>query len=100
MKGGKYKVKRYQRLRSKLKAAGIDQIYLAEKLGRSISYVSSRFRGVGGWASDEMYHIMDWIGESYENLHLIFPPDGIDRPEGPKAAEPKEVLYRLIPVTQ
>ena len=43
--------------------------------------------------------MLDWIGEPEEQLHVIFPPDGIDRPEEPKAAA-REVLYRLIPVEQ
>ncbi len=92
-------MKRYKRLREGLKARGIDQIFLAQKLGRSISYVSSRFRGVDGWTSREMYQIMEWIGEPEEHLHVIFPPEGIDKPEVPKTAA-KEVLYRLIPVEQ
>lgn len=92
-------MKRYKRLREGLKARGIDQLFLAQKLGRSISYVSSRFRGVDGWTSREMYQIMEWIGEPEERLHVIFPPDGIDKPEAPKAAA-KEVLYRLVPVEQ
>ena len=99
IEGSVYKVRRYQRLRSKLKARGIDQAYLAQKLGRSLSYVSSRFRGVDGWTSREMYLMLDWIGEPEERLHVIFPPDGIDKREEPKAAA-REVLYRLIPVEQ
>ena len=50
-------MKRYKRLREALKARGIDQLFLAQKLGRSISYVSSRFRGVDGWGDVSDYGV-------------------------------------------
>lgn len=68
--------KTYRVLRGYLTAAGIEQIYLAEQMGVSLSYVSSRITGKAPWDLEDMYFIMDMLHLSYDKLHIVFPKNG------------------------
>lgn len=68
--------KAFRVLRGKLQSAGIDQLYLAEQLDRSVGYISRCMNAQAPWRVDEMYTIMTLINEPIENLHIIFPRDG------------------------
>lgn len=68
--------KAYRVLRAYLTAAGIEQAYLAEQMGVSLSYVSSRITGKAPWDQEDMYFIMDLLHIPYDKLHIVFPKDG------------------------
>ena len=68
--------KTYRVLRGYLTAAGIEQTYLAEQMGVSLSYVSSRITGKAPWDLDDMYFILDMLHIPHDKMHLVFPKDG------------------------
>lgn len=69
---------RFNYLRRRLSAHGIDITYLCELLGREYSYTNDRLRGYAPWSQKDQYIIMEAVNEPAENLHLMFPKDGID----------------------
>ncbi len=54
----------------------IDQITLAEILGRCIAYVSQRMTAKKPWDLDDMYKIMDTFSIPYSQMHIYFPKNG------------------------
>ena len=79
--------KRYKKLRGYLDMCDYDQPYVAERLGRSVAYVSLRYTGNKPWVQDDMYALMDMIERPYSELHEIFPPNGIDQEKDKKDAD-------------
>ena len=88
---------RYAKLRGALKSHGIEQIDVAKALERSVCYVSHRYTGREPWKQDEMYQLMEIIGEPYERIYEFFPPGGIEK-NVIKKAERTPIVYQLIPV--
>lgn len=88
---------KYAKLRGALKSLGIEQIDVAEALGRSTCYVSHRYTGREPWKQDEMYKMMELINEPVERIHEFFPPDGIEK-KSAKTAERAAIFYQLVPV--
>jgi len=68
--------KAFRVLRGYLTAAGIDQRYLANQMGVSISYVSSRITARSPWDADDMYFIMDMLNIPHDQMNVLFPKDG------------------------
>lgn len=66
----------FRKLRGKIVAVGIDQIYLGEKLGLCESSVSARMTGKIDWRLNEMYAVLDLIHEPPETLNVYFPRNG------------------------
>ncbi len=71
-------MRHYAFLKERLRRLDIRRTDLAEHIGRSEAYVSMRMGGNGAWGLDEMYKILDLIGEKEEALHFVFPRDGIN----------------------
>lgn len=69
-------MKPYSYLRGKLNEFDIEQRYLAELLNRSLWYVVERLAGRSPWGQDDMYKLMEIIGEPDDMLHNYFPPKG------------------------
>ena len=69
--------KRYSKLRGALVAKSIDQEYLAEKLNRSVWYVTQRMCGHDDWTLGEMYALMDLLRIPYSEMHEYFPKEGL-----------------------
>lgn len=67
----------YRVLRRELKEAGLDTAYLAQRMGRSASYVNLRFRAVYPWDQDDMYQIMDLLHLDYDQIPVVFPLKGM-----------------------
>ncbi len=66
--------KTYIGLLQKMVELGIDRQYIAEYIGKSISYVDARFRGSGSWTVDEMYKLAVLFKIPVERLIDYFPP--------------------------
>lgn len=86
--------KTYTRLIRMLQANGYDQPAVAEQLGLGVSSVSRRYRGKDPWHLDEMYKLMDLLNEPYENLHKLFPKNGIE--ENVKTEEEQTELDDML----
>lgn len=69
--------KRFAKLRGALTARSIEQDYLANKLGRSISYVTARMCGHADWSQRDQYALMDLLRIPYNEMHEFFPKEGI-----------------------
>lgn len=87
----------YQKLRGRLKEYGIEQKYLAELLGVSVSYLSARYSGREPWQQDHMYKIMELINADYSELAELFPPEGRTIYVESKK-EQRPIYYKLVPV--
>lgn len=75
------KEKRYARLRKAIRAEGYGQEALAKQLGFSTAYLNLRLCGRKHWKADEMYGILDILCVPYDQLHLYFPPEGMEKAE-------------------
>ena len=71
-------LKRYGKLRGKMREKGIKGYYLARKLGMTPQSVSQRMTGKTTWRVDEMYSILSMLGEPDSKLSEYFPRDGVD----------------------
>ena len=70
--------KTYAALRGAMVTRGYDQYDLARLLLVGQQSVSNRFVCRTPWTCDEMYKVMDWLGLPIDQLHIYFPPDGMD----------------------
>ena len=71
----------YKLLRDLLHECEITNEMLATELGiRSPATVSRKLNDHSSWTLDEMYRILEVLGESPERLHIIFPKNGINEP--------------------
>ncbi len=68
--------KPFRVLRGYLTAAGIEQNYLADLMGVSLSYVSSRMTAKRPWDMQDVYFLMDTLHIPYEQMNIVFPKDG------------------------
>lgn len=75
--GGIKMAKPFSLIRAKLVEVDIDQKYLAELLGISISSVSRSLNNERPWLQTEQYKFMDEFNIPYCEMHLYFPKDGI-----------------------
>lgn len=66
----------HYKLRRALRDMDVDEPYLAELLGRSVSYVSTRMMGLGPWTIDEVYKMLEIINEPPRRMHMYFTPKG------------------------
>jgi antitoxin component HigA of HigAB toxin-antitoxin module len=68
--------KPFAKIRSKMDEYEIGQIELAEMLGMSLSYISSRLTNKKPWDMRDAYKLMDLFKIPYEQMHEYFPKDG------------------------
>ena len=92
------KLKRYGKLRGKMREKGINGYYLARKLDMTPQSVSHRMTGKTPWRMDEMYNILSMLGEPDSKLSEYFPRNGIDLPEeyDNKIEEKQELLDHIV----
>ena len=90
-------LKRYGKLRGKMREKGINGNYLARKLDTTPQSVSHRMTGKTPWRMDEMYYILSMLGEPDSKLPEYFPRNGIDLPEeyDNNIEEKQELLDRI-----
>lgn len=67
--------KKFRMLRIKMMEADIDQAWIAQKLNRSVGYISMRFTGRGEWTISECCAICKLLKIPLEELHLYFVED-------------------------
>ena len=91
-------LKRYGKLRGKMREKGINVDYLARKLDTTPQSVSHRMTGKSPWRMDEMYNILSMLGEPDSKLSEYFPRNGIDLPEeyDNKLDEKWELLDHIV----
>ena len=91
-------LKRYCKLRGKMREKGINGNYLARKLDTTPQSVSHRMTGKTPWRMDEMYNILSMLGEPDSKLPEYFPRNGIDLPEecDNKIEEKQELLDHIV----
>jgi len=91
-------LKRYGKLRGKMREKGINGNYLARKLDTTPQSVSHRMTGKTPWRMDEMYNILSMLGEPDSKLPEYFPRNGIDLPEeyDNKIGEKQELLDHIV----
>ncbi len=93
------KLKPYPRLRAALTEHGIEQLYLAKLMHRSVRYVNERLTGKAAWRQDEMYFLMDTLHISHDQMHLYFPPNGREdalRITSPQASASQQFAQALV----
>ena len=71
-------LKRYGKLRGKMREKGIKGYYLARKMDMTPQSVSQRMTGKTPWRMDEMYNILSMLGEPDSKLSEYFPRNGVD----------------------
>ena len=91
-------LKRYGKLRGKMREKGIKGYYLARKMGMTPQSGSLRMTGKTTWRMDEMYNILSMLGEPDSKLPEYFPRNGIDLPEeyDNNIEEKQELLDRIV----
>lgn len=91
-------LKRYVKLRGKMREKGINGNYLARKMGTTPQNISRRMTGKAPWRVDEMYNILSMLGEPDSKLSEYFPRNGIDLPEeyDNKIEEKRELLDHIV----
>lgn len=80
----------YTVLQRQMKERRINASELAEIIGKSPSYVSTRFSGAQPWTMDDAYKIMEVMGINAKHISKLFPPRGLyagELEEGPSKAE-------------
>lgn len=83
----------YRLLRRLCSEKGIDGRDIAEEIGRTDRYVSMRMMGQRPWDQDEMYKVMDMLGQPYENIPYIFPLGGMYAGEIPEHKPNSDELF-------
>ena len=69
--------KPFFRVRQQMFALGVSQEDIAEEIGRSLSYVSSRMCGKAQFDLADIYGIMDVLQIAPENMAEFFPRNGL-----------------------
>lgn len=67
----------YRKLRSLMALNDVDQRRLGLELGMTRQAISTRFTNRTAWNLEEMYHILDFFDVPYDQLHEVFPKNGI-----------------------
>ena len=70
----------YRKLRFLLNEAEIDLQTLADELQIGRDTASKKLNCHSPWTCDQMYRILDMLGEPENRLHEIFPRNGINEP--------------------
>ncbi|MCI8336948.1 MAG: helix-turn-helix transcriptional regulator [Peptococcaceae bacterium] len=86
--------KTYIEIIKKMVEMGIDRQYLAERLGKSITYVNARFDGSFSWTLDDMYQLAVLFQIPVEQIIDYFPP----RPALRKAKDLDKNLIFITPL--
>ncbi len=81
-------MKPFAKLRGRMHEMDINSNALANFLGRSQSYVSTRMTHNSSWELDEIYKILDLLMIPPEEIFTYFPPNGV-LPEKVKPAKDK-----------
>ena len=91
-------LKRYGKLRGKIREKGIKGNYLSRKMGMTPQSVSHRMTGKTPWRMDEMYNILSMLGAPDNKLSEYFTRNGIDLPEeyDNKIEEKQELLDHIV----
>ena len=71
----------YKLLRDKLRSCEITQEMLAEELRVGTDTISRKINAHFPWTVDQMYTILDLIGEKPESMHKYFPRNGQNEPD-------------------
>ena len=70
---------KFKRLRGIMYENQISQEDLSRLLGHSCAYVSLRMTGKQAFDMDDVYTICDYFEIPYADMHLYFPPGGIEQ---------------------
>ena len=71
-------LKRYGKLRGKMRQKNNKRNYLTRKKSMTPQSVSHRMTGKTPWQMDEMYYILSMLGEPDSKLSEYFPRNGVD----------------------
>ena len=71
----------FKLLRDKLRSCEITQEILAEELKVGTDTISRKINAHFPWTLDQMYAILDLIGEKPDSMHRYFPRNGQNEPE-------------------
>lgn len=94
-------MRKYASLRAKMQKLNMDQEYIARQMHMNVMSISNRFTGKTPWKMDEMYAVLDIIGEPDEKLSEFFPRNGINLSAAKKERDTKrekqkqEILSRV-----
>lgn len=94
-------MRKYASLRAKMQKLNMDQEYIGRQMNMNVMSVSNRFTGKTPWKLDEMYAVLDIIGEPDEKLSEYFPRNGINLTPAKKERDAKrdkqkqEILTRV-----
>lgn len=94
-------MRKYASLRAKMQKLNMDQEYLGRQMNMNAMSISNRFTGKTPWKMDEMYAVLDIIGEPDEKLSEYFPRNGINLSTAKKERDTKrekqkqEILSRV-----
>lgn len=66
----------FSALRGKIHEYGMTQVDIARRLKLSVNSVSARFSNKEPWHLDEMYELLDMIGEPARKIGYYFPKGG------------------------
>lgn len=94
-------MRKYASLRAKMQKLNMDQEYIGRQMHMNVMSISNRFTGKTPWKMDEMYAVLDIIGEPDEKLSEYFPRNGINLSTAKKERDTKrekqkqEILTRV-----
>lgn len=71
-------MRRYERLRKKMREEGFTGNDLARWMGMNPNSISARMTGRVSWSLSEAYQILDYLNVPCEELYDYFPPGGKD----------------------
>lgn len=69
--------KRYSELKKAMRRAHFENGDIADVIGRSNAYVSSRLNGHAEWELGDCYKIMRVLEIPADKIYAVFPPDGM-----------------------
>lgn len=72
----------FKKLKGRMKEYQMTQEQLAKKLGKSKTFISSRFVGLHPFDMETVYSICDLPEIPYSAIYLFFPPDGKEIKKG------------------
>lgn len=72
--------KPFKRLRNLMHINDLTSEMLAEEIGIGVDTMSRKLCGHSAWTSDQMWRIMEILGEPDANLHEVFPRNGQNEP--------------------
>ena len=69
--------KTYKALRKVMAIHDMNSADIGRRLMLTQQSISNRMTGRSPWRIDEMYSLMELFGLPYDQLHIIFPPNGV-----------------------